>query len=376
MTHTAQQATARLGLSLPWIPVLPASLDEITVERGVEDVLEYPDGIRLQVQLVDPAMYPDTDGLRAAVRSSEGPGRLPLVAGAVPVAWRAELRMNHISFLDVSGAAEILWPRVAVSAWRFTVTGQRRRSAVSLQQGHALVAQEILVATRAGARPTIGAIARGASVHLSTASRAIAQLAAQGMVARSRAGHRVSLSVPDPATLGERLAARTSWPGPHTIYAYLHGRNPWDIAARLSGRAGRADMALTVTGRVGAGFLGVTRPPTPPQVRCWVATSKRDLVQVVRALGLEPASPDDANIAISADRWGVGVHRASPRTLDASTATVAHPLRIWCDLHAEQRGDELAAQLWGRIVLGSTEFRPTPEDQQARSHVREAHPER
>jgi hypothetical protein len=354
----AQDVPARLSLSLPWVPVLPASLDGVTVERGIEDVLDYLDGIRLQVQLVDPAMFRDVEGLRAVVRASEGPGRLALVAGAVPVAWRADLRASRISFLDVSGAAEIVWPRVAVSAGRFTVTGQRRRSPVPLQQGHALVAQEVFIATRRGARPTIGAVGRGASVHLSTASRAIAQLAAQGMVARSQVGQRVLLSVPDPATLGERLAQRTSWPGPLTIFGYLHGRNPWDIAARLTARARRADIGLTVTGRVGAGFLGVTLAPTPPQVRCWVAEGERDLSQVVRTLGLEPAAQDDSNIAISADRWGVGVHRASLRTLDAATATVAHPLRVWCDLRGEQRGPELAAQLWGRIVLGSTEFAP------------------
>ena len=346
----------RLSLSLPWIPSLPASLGEMTIERGVRDVLDYLDGITLQVQVVDPAMFQDADGLHRAVRSAEGPGTVTLVAGAVPVAWRADLRTNRMSFLDVSGTAEILWPRVAVSAGRFTVTGQRRRSPVPLQQGHALVVQELLIATRGGARPSVGALARRASVHQSTASRAITQLAAQGLAIRSRSGHRVSVSVADPATLAERLAERTSWPGPDTTYGYLHGRNSWDIATRLTARARRADIPLAVTGRIAAGFLGVTRTVSLTEIRCWAPANGNDLPTVASVLGLEPAEPDDANVVISTDRWGVGLHRASPRRADAGTATVAHPLRVWCDLHDEPNGPELAAQLWGRIVLGSDEY--------------------
>jgi hypothetical protein len=55
------------------------------------------------------------------------------------------------------------------------------------------------------------------------------------------------------------------------------------------------------------------------------------------------------NVRISADRWRVGVHRRAIARFDELTAMVAHPLRVWCDLHAEQRGSEFAAQLWGEI---------------------------
>jgi hypothetical protein len=73
------------------------------------------------------------------------------------------------------------------------------------------------------------------------------------------------------------------------------------------------------------------------------------LTEVAERLGLEPAPPESANVRLSADPWRIGTHRRAVQDFDGMTATVAHPLRVWCDLHAEERGSEFAAQLWGTI---------------------------
>lgn len=76
------------------------------------------------------------------------------------------------------------------------------------------------------------------------------------------------------------------------------------------------------------------------------------LGDVAEALGLEPATGESANVLLSSDRWRVGVHRRADAQFDDFTASVAHPLRVWCDLHDEQRGSEYAAQMWGAVVYG------------------------
>src|SRR5260370_22672111 len=110
-------------------------------------------------------------------RGQVGAGRVVLVAGAVPVGWRAQLRTAELSFIDVTGVVDIEWPRLRVSARRFAQPIKRRRSPIPLQKGHALVVQELLIAASGGAQPTISELAEGAGVDLSTASRAISQLA-------------------------------------------------------------------------------------------------------------------------------------------------------------------------------------------------------
>jgi len=339
-----------LTLTLPWIPDGAVSLDGLTVGRGTRNALVFPDGITLEVKPLDPSGYPDVDALQTAVRAAEGPGRVTLVAGSVPVGWRAQLRADAVSFLDVTGVAEIRWPRMNVSAGRFTLTGQRHRKPIPLQKGHGLVAQELLIATGGGVRPSIGDIARGAHISLSAASRTITQLANQGMVSKHRVGNTVYLSVPDRVVLSMRLADRTSWPGPTTTHGYAYGQNTLDVAARISSRADAAGMRLAVTGRTGAAFLGVLGTSSSPQVRLWVSSSDSSPMAAARSLGLEPAPEDEANVAISVDRWQFGLHRARPRTLDGWTATIAHPLRVWCDLHDEPRGSDFAAQLWSRVT--------------------------
>jgi len=127
------------------------------------------------------------------------------------------------------------------------------------------------------------------------------------------------------------------------------GRHIWEVAAKVSERAVDAGIDLAVTGRTGAAFLGVLGTSSPSEVRCWVDIGDRPLPSAAELLGLEPAFEEDANVAISVDPWRVGVHRSSTARFEEWAASVAHPLRVWCDLHGEQRGAEFAAQLWGEI---------------------------
>ena len=133
------------------------------------------------------------------------------------------------------------------------------------------------------------------------------------------------------------------------LWGYLWGRNSWDVAARLSLKAAERQAGLAATGRVGAAFHGIVGTASPPAVRCWVDTSASTLGDVAGLLGLEPAPEDEANVGLSADRWRFGMHRREEKTFEEWKATVAHPIRVWCDLRDEQRGNEFAAQMWGLI---------------------------
>lgn len=75
----------------------------------------------------------------------------------------------------------------------------------------------------------------------------------------------------------------------------------------------------------------------------------QSLTDVAERLGLEPAPAESANVRLSTDSWRIGTHLGMVQDFDGSAATVAHPLRVWCDLHGEQRGREFAAQLRGNI---------------------------
>ncbi len=272
-----------------------------------------------------------------------------LVAGAVPVGWRARLRAAELSFVNVGGVVDISWPRLRVSARRFGQPVKRRRSPVPLQKGHAVVVQELPIAASRGAQPTIGELADGAGVSLSTASRTVSQLAEHGLVAKERVGEHVAVNLVDRVEVAEQLAARTAWPGDEVIHGYLWGRSVRDLAARISESAREAGIALAVTGRTGAAFLGVLGTSSPQEVRCWAGVGGPALPAVAEELGLEPASQGAMNVALSADPWKAGIHRRSEATFDEWTATVAHPVRVWCDLHGELRGADFAAQLWRSV---------------------------
>jgi transposase len=340
---------ALLRLNVPWVPSKPDRFGDLAISRGGGDVLAYDDGISLLVEVLDPAHYETVGDLLVSAQDAMGPGRLVLVAGAVPVEWRAALRKAELSFIDVGGAVEIVWPRLRVSASRFGKEVLRHRRALPLQKGHALVAEELLIASLSGTPPTITELARRAGVDKSIASRTVAQLAKQGMVAREQGRRGVPVCVADPASLAELLAERTAWPGYEVVGGYIWGRNIWDTAATVSRNAAEAGIGLAITGRSGAAFLGVLGTSSPLEVRCWATLDERPLEEVAAALGLTPAPPESANVRVSADPWRIGVHRHASTQFDEWTATVAHPLRVWCDIHAEERGREFAAQLWGRV---------------------------
>lgn len=344
--------TAELTLDLPWVEAPAAQLEGLLVRRGRPDTLAYEDGIVLDVHVIDPSVFESSAAVVDAARSSTAPGRVVLVAGAVPLDWRAELRNAGVSFFDVSGVAEISWPRIQVSEKRLGKPVQRRRRPLGFQKGHAVVVQELLVVTADGSRPTIGDLAEGAGVSVPTASKAVTQLAEHGLVAKRREGTWVSVEVVDRVAIATRLAERTSWPGEETLSAFLWGRTIFDVAARISDAAARGDVDLAVTGRVGAAFHGVLGTSSPKEVRCWIDTRDGSLADVAEALGVEPATDESANVLVSADRWRVGVHRRADAQFDDFRAVVAHPLRVWCDLHDEQRGSEYAAQMWGAVASG------------------------
>ncbi|MGH3401738.1 MAG: helix-turn-helix domain-containing protein [Streptosporangiaceae bacterium] len=341
---------AELRLDLPWVPQSPQHVGELAVQRGRRNVLSYDDGIALEVYLLDPDVYPSAEALVRDAEKQGRPGRVVLIAGAVPVSWRAQLREADLSFVDVSGVADINWPRLRVVARRFAQPASRQRSPIPLQKGHAVVAQELLIDTAGGAEVMLADLAEDAGVSLSTASRAITQLAEHGLVIKKRSGSHIAVAMADRVEIAERLAAQTAWPGDQYIGGYLWGRNTWDVAARLSANAAEADVALAVTGRAGAAFLGVLGTSSSAQVRCWVDAGGRSLADVADRLGLDPAPEEASNVVLSSDPWRVGVHRRGSKSFEEWTATVAHPVRVWCDLHSENRGAEFAAQLWGAIT--------------------------
>lgn len=348
-TLILQIMTAELRLNLPWVPQEPERIDELVVQRGRIDVLAYDDGITLQVRVLDPAVYASAEALVTEARNEAGPGRVALVAGVVPVGWRPALREAELSFVDVSGVAEISWPRLRISTRQFARPVERRRAAIPLQKGHSLVVQELLIVSADGSRPTITELAEHVSVSVSTVSRVVAQLAEQGLVERVRDWRHVGVSLTDRVELAELLASRTAWPTSEVIYGYAWGRNIWDVAATISRNAAGAGVDLAITGRTGAAFQGILGTASPSEVRCWAHLNGRTLTDVAEQLGLEPAPRDSSNVLVSADPWRIGVHRSSAVRFEEWTATVSHPVRVWCDLHSEERGREFAAQLWGTL---------------------------
>lgn len=343
---------AELTLDLPWFEAAGNDFDGLRLRRGRSEALAYDDGIVLDVEIVDPADHPSPEALVDAAKAASGPGRVVLVAGALPLAWRGAVREAGVSFVDVSGVAEIHWPRIDVSERRFGKPVRRKRAALPFQKSHALVVQELLILSADGTTPTIGEVAESAGVSLPTASKAISQLEEHGLVAKHRDGTRVMVGVIDRVAIAVRLAGRTSWPGEETLAAYLWGRTVFDVAARLSAVADAAEMELAVTGRIAAAHYGVLGTSSPKEVRCWVAVRGALLPEVAERLELEPAPRAEANVVLSSDRWKMGVHRRRELQLDDANAWVAHPLRVWCDLHDEERGSEFAAQMWGAVNDG------------------------
>jgi hypothetical protein len=342
---------AELSLALPWVPWVPEQVGELAVRRGEEHVLCYDDGLTLEVRVLDPARYTSAGALLEDADEEQQPGQVVLAAGVVPTGWRDLLRDGELSFIDVSGAIDIDWPRLRVTAARFAPEVPRQPAVMALQQGHALILEELLIAGASGARPAIAKLASGAGVSLSAASRAIAQLCEHGLAVKERAAGNVIITVADRRSAAGVLAAQTAWPGDDVAGGYLDGPDGWQLAARISAAAAGAGIDLAVTGGTGAAFRGAPGPP-PPEVRCWVVPGPLSLPGVMRQLGLEPAPEGQANVLLAADPWRVGVHRRSQVSRAEAVASVAHPVRVWCDLHSEPQGAGAAGWLGEAVIYG------------------------
>lgn len=333
-----------LQLALPWARSYQ-QLDDLAVHRGPTSLLTYDDGITLQVRLLDPSDYQSVESLVRA-GAAEIPGVVALVAGTIPVPWRAALRSAGVSFLDTSGVAEIRWPRVKISTGQFTRKVERRRAPLPLQKGHAIIIQELVLAALRDEVLTIGDAAERAGVSMSTASRAITQLAKHGLVDKRRIGRQIRVHTVDPVAVADLLVPRTVWPQGTTVAGYAWGASAWETAATISERARRSEIVLAITGRSALPFLGILSTSSPARTHCWVAVPAGDLDAVAQQLGLEPAPADESNVGLAADPWMVGVHSRSTRRFDRWEASIAHPLRVWCDLHGEPRGADFANQVW------------------------------
>lgn len=337
-----------LVLDLPWVEAVQ-DIEGLTLSRGSPSALRYDDGIELAVEIVDPASFDGPDAVVAFVQRTRGPGRVALVAGVVPLPWRSQLRRSNVSFVDPSGVAEISWPRLKVSSGQFARQAERKRAALPMQKSHAVATQELLAASLRGESLTIGDLADRAAVGLSSASRAVSQLEAHGLVEKHRDGRTVYVVVADPVALAELLARRSAWPQGRTLSAFAWGRTMWDVAASVSDRARDDEVALSVTGRTALAYLGVLSTSPPDEVRCWVGAQEADLEALADLLGLEPAPVKESNVVLAADPWGIGKIGRADREFEGNRATVASPIRVWCDLHSERRGTEFAAQLWMEI---------------------------
>jgi DNA-binding transcriptional ArsR family regulator len=347
---TSGEALADLQLALPWLQADEHDLGGgLLLRRGPRNALTYEDGITLDVRVLEPRRFESVDDLLNEAIRDPKPGQVTLVAGSIPLEWRAHLRAAQVSFTDISGVTEINWPRLRIRASRFGQPVTRHREPLPLQKGHARVAQVILINALAGRQTTVGEIAKAAEVSYSTASRTIDQLASFGLVSKERRGKGVLVDVPDPVELATLLAERTAWTAGPLLHAYTWGRSVWDQASRLSERAETQGVKLAVSGRVGAAFLGVVGTSSPTTLRCWVS-GQGPLAEIAGQLEAEPSDPEEANLEVALDTWGVGLHWADYGRFDRWRARIAHPVRVWCDLHAEQRGTEFADQLWSRLT--------------------------
>lgn len=337
-----------LVLDVPWVESVQ-KVEALTVRRGRPSLLRYEDGIELAVQVVDPSDFDDPDDLIGFVEQARGPGRVALVAGSVPLSWRSRLRRSNVSFVDPSGVAEISWPRLELRSGQFARPIERSRSALPMQKSHAVATQELVAASLRGEPVTISELADRAGVGLSSASRAVTQLEAHGLIEKHRDGRSVYVAVPDPVALAELLAQRTAWPQGRTLSAFAWGRNVWEVATSISERSRTVDVAASITGRAALAYFGVLSTSPPEEVHLWVRASEGELEAIADHLNLEPAPAKESNVVLAADPWGIGMIGRADRTFDGRQATVASPVRVWCDLRSERRGSEFAAQLWTEL---------------------------
>jgi len=225
--------------------------------------------------------------------------------------------------------------------------GSRNRSPVPLQKRQGAVAQELCALALAKRLPTTASeLAMAAKVEVAVASSAVESLARHGYVRKERSGSTTWISVDDLSDLARLLAHRTGWKHAKTVWAYAYGRSLLDVAARLSGSAASTGVDVAVTGRIGATYLGIIGTGEPTVLRLRALTTAEEAPHAFAHLGLEVVDRDEANVAVALDRWALGTTHASHRSFQQHSATVAPPIRVWCDLEGEARGTEFSAQLW------------------------------
>lgn len=339
-----------LTLDLPWLPEQPVDLVDVEIERGPVNRLSFDDGIELAVVLL--AADPE-DSVRSILRQvgdMGGPGKVVLIVGSVPVAWRAELRKQGVSWLATDGRMELRWPRLAVSAHRLSVsapTPTRKRAPVALQKRQGVVAQVLCELALSKSLPvTVSQLAAAAEVDNAVASSAAEALARHGFVSKQREGNTVLIGVDDVSSLARLLADRTGWKDAKVVWAYGFGRSPLDVAHRVSRAARDSGTSVAVTGRVGAHYLGVIGTGEPSTVRIRLEATPEGAAVALEQIGLEPVDREAANVAVAVDRWRLGATGAEVHRFQKYSALIAPPVRVWCDLDGEPRATEFAAHLW------------------------------
>lgn len=345
-----------LTLDLPWLPDGRELADELILQRGPVEAVRFDDGLVLRVAVLDPQDATSVNDLiRRVEDAADVPGQLALVAGAVPVEWRSALRLRNVSWLDAGGALQLYWPRLRVSADRVSTLvaePERSRAPVPLQKSQGLVAQELCIAGVHGRPQTLSDLAEATGLDPSSVVRAVEQLARHGLVAKHRRNRRVEVVVQSPPVLADVLASRTTWKRLPRVPGYLWGASSLGVAERLSAAAEAKGVDVAITGRVGAMLRGVLGTNDPTVLRVRVRHRIEAMADILGELGIESVSEAEANIVLAADRWGLGSHRASVETFHGTRARVAHPLRIWCDLRDELRGEDFAAQMWSEVIRG------------------------
>jgi len=343
----SSRTVARLTLPFPWIPERAAPLAEIVLERRPEATLTYlEDGITLRVDLLDPLEPPETLVQRAR---DPQPGTVALVAGDVPLEIRGELRRNQVSFLDVDGAAEFFWPRLRSSHSRFTDAHiERRTPAVTLRGAHARIVQTLLATWVDGERfGSATELADRAQASEATTSRALHKLASHGLIELISDGRSHSPRIVDAPALAGTLLREAGWPAKELYHGYRYGRDATERAGALSDSADEHGVVLAVTGITAARALGVLTTAPPPRLKVWLDLPPSEIALAMRRLEVDPVEPDESNCVFAVDRYRFGT---LGRRRGSAAGWMAHPVRVWCDVHDEPRGPDIAAQMWNAFT--------------------------
>jgi hypothetical protein len=332
--------SVELRLNVPWLPEEATPVGDLLVGRGSDNVLTQG-SLSVPVDILDPGSFLTVEPLISAAQRADCPSRLVLVAGHVPVVWRGTLRHAGVSFACDDGVVEVTWPRRVVLPPRLTL---------DLPREEAMLAQELVIAAVNGHSPTCGELAERTRSSVHDVLAAAGKFAEHGLVRLVTRPGESAVTVTNVNALADALAHRTAWPGNHKVVGgYVWGRNIWDIAAQVSANAAAAGVDAVVTGRAAAAFFGVVGPASRSEVWCWANAEGRSLKTIVRELRLDYVPWDDANVLVAADPFGIALSRRAPAESGGWKATVAHPLRVWCDLHHEDRGPDLARKLWPKV---------------------------